>query len=171
MRAILRGLRAVVILLLSAVVLVNAALLFSRFVLKREPAHIFGFCPMLVTTGSMEPALPAGALVIAHAQEDYRPGDIISFRQGDTVVTHRIIEKTAEGYRTAGDANNTPDDAVVPQGKVLGRVVLCLPWAGAMLLALREPAGILALAAGGALLILLPERRGKEPYEDTEKKA
>jgi len=170
-RAVLRGLRAVVILLLSVVVLGNGALLFSRFVLKQEPAHILGCYPMLVTTGSMEPALPAGAVVVSHAQEDYAVGDIISFRQEGAVVTHRVVEKTAEGYRTAGDANSAPDEGVVADEAVLGRVVLCLPWAGRLLLALQRPIGILALAAGGAVLVLLPVKQGKEPYEDTEKKA
>lgn len=169
MRAVLRWVRAAVILLLTAVVVVNLALLFSRFALKQDPAHLFGFYPMLVTTGSMEPSLPAGAMVVAHAQEDYAVRDIISFRQGGAVVTHRIIGETAEGYQTAGDANNAPDPEVVPPEAVLGRVVLCLPRVGALLLFLREPIGILALAAGGAVLFLLPEKRGKEPYDDTKK--
>lgn len=171
MKAALRALRALAAALLAAVVLVNVGLLFSRFVLKQEPAHLFGFYPMLVTTGSMEPALPAGAMVIARAQGDYAVGDVISFRQDGGVVTHRIVEETAEGYRTAGDANNVGDDETVPREAVLGRVVVCLPWAGGLLMALREPVGILLLAAGGAMLIFLPEKWGKEPYEDTEKKA
>lgn len=171
MKAALRALRRAAVVLLAAVALVNVALLFSRFVLKREPAHIFGFYPMLVTTGSMEPALPAGAMVVAHAQADYAVGDVISFRQDGAVVTHRVAEETAEGYRTAGDANNVGDDETVPREAVLGRVVLCLPWVGGLLTALREPVGILLLAAGGAMLIFLPEKRGKEHYEDTEKKA
>lgn len=170
MRALLRVLRAAVILLLGAVVVVNGALLVSRFVLKQEPPHVFGFYPMLVTTGSMETALPAGTAVVAHAQADYAVGDVISFRQGEAVVTHRIIEKTAEGYRTAGDANSAPDDGIVAPQAVLGRVVLSLPWVGRLALALRSPIGILALAAGGGALIFLPEKRGKERYEDSEKK-
>ncbi len=171
MKLVWKALRGAVICLLAAVVAVNLALLFSRFALKQEPAHIFGFYPMLVTTGSMEPVLPAGAMIVSHAQADYGVGDVISFRQGGAVVTHSIVEVTAEGYRTAGDANNAPDSETVPRRAVLGRVVLCLPWAGALLLALREPIGILILAAGGALLIFLPDRQRKEPYEDTEKKA
>jgi len=171
MKRILRALRGIAICLLGAVVAVNAALLFSRFALKQDPAHVFGFYPMLVTTGSMEPGLPAGAMVVAHAREDYEVGEVISFRQGGGVITHRIIEKTREGYRTAGDANNAPDGETVPEEAVLGRVEVCLPWVGKLLLFLREPMGILALAAGGALLLLLPEKQGKEPYEDTEKKA
>lgn len=170
MRTALKVLRAAAVCLLGAVVAVNLALLASRFILGQDPPHVFGFYPMVVTTGSMEPTLPAGSMVVARAQEDYGVGDIISFRLGDAVVTHQIIEKTAEGYRTAGVANNTPDDGTVPGEAVLGRVVLCLPWAGTALMLLREPIGILLLAAGGALLILLPGRQGKEPYEDTAKK-
>ncbi len=170
MKTALRVLRGVVIALLGAVVLVNLTLLAARFVLKREPPHIFGFYPMVVTTGSMEPDLPAGAVVVVRAQRDYRVGDIISFRQEGAVVTHRIMEKTEGGFRTAGDANNTVDSGTVPPDAVLGRVILCLPWLGKAVLALRGPIGILALAAGGGALLFLPDnKQGKEQHEGTEK--
>ncbi len=171
MRTAIRVLRGTVIILLGLVVLVNLTLLAARFVLKRDPPHIFGFYPMVVTTGSMEPHVPAGAVVIAHAQEDYRVGDVISFRQEGAVVTHRIVEKADGAFRTAGDANNTPDRGSVPRDAVLGRVVLCLPWLGKWILVLRGPIGILALALGGGILLLLPDKQGKEPHEDTEKTA
>jgi len=171
MKRLLRVLRGAVIALLTALVAVNVLLLFSRFVWRQDPPHILGLYPLVVTTGSMEPNLPAGAMVVARAQEDYQAGDVISFRQDGGVVTHRIVEETAEGYVTAGDANNTPDSKPVPRQAVLGRVVLCLPWAGTLLLFLREPLGILALAAVGAALIFLPAKPEKERYEDTEKKA
>ncbi len=171
MKTVLRVLRGLVIAVLAMVVVVNLALLASRFLMEQDPPHIAGFYPMIVTTGSMEPGIPAGAMVVAHAQTDYQVGDIISFRQGGAVVTHRIIEKTAEGFHTAGDANNTPDDDIVPPEAVLGRVVVYLPWIGTLLLMLKEPIGILVLAAVGAVLILLPEKWGKERYDDTEKKA
>jgi len=157
--------------MLAAVVMVNLSLLASRFVWKQDPPHVFGCYAMIVTTGSMEPALPTGAMVIVREQKDYGVGDIVSFRQGDAVVTHRVIEKTPEGYRTAGDANNTPDSAEVPANAVLGRVVLCLPRAGSLLLALQEPMGVLLLAAAGGALIFLPEKQRKEQYGDTEKKS
>lgn len=170
MRAIARVLRGLVVCLLGLVVVINTALLISRFTLGQDPPHILGFYPMVVATGSMEPNVPAGAMVVAHTQETYAVGDVISFRQGGAVVTHRVVEKTAEGYRTAGDANNTTDTEMTPAEAVLGRVVLCLPGAGAVLLALREPAGILIVAAVGAALLLLPGKRGKERHEDAEKK-
>lgn len=170
MKTVWKILRCAAIVLFGAVLAVDLALLFSRFVLRQEPAHILGFSPMIVTTGSMEPTLPAGSMIVAHAQADYAVGDIVSFRQGNAVVTHRIVEETPQGYRTAGDANNTPDRDAVPPSAVLGRVVVCLPWAGAALSFLQGPIGVLLLAAAGAVLIFLPQKRGKEPYEDTEKK-
>lgn len=170
MKTALRVLRGGVIALLGAVVLVNLSLLAARFLLKREPPHIFGFYPMVVTTGSMEPHLPTGAVVIVHAQKDYQVGDIISFRQEGAVVTHRIVEQVEGGFRTAGDANNTQDSGTVATDAVLGRVILCLPWLGKAVLALRGPIGILALAAGGGILLFLPDNKpGKEQHEGTEK--
>ncbi len=172
MKTALGVFRGIVIALLTAVVLVNLTLLAARFLLKREPPHIFGFYPMVVTTGSMEPQLPAGAVVVVHAQETYQVGDIISFRQEGAVVTHRIVERVEGGFRTAGDANNTADSGAVSADMVLGRVILCVPWLGKAVLALRGPIGILALVAGGGLLLFLPDnKRGKEQHEGTEKNA
>lgn len=171
MRAAARILRGAAVVLLACVILVNLALLAARFVLRRDPPHILGFYPMVVTTGSMEPTLPAGSVVLVHAQGDYEVGDIISFRREGAVVTHRIMEKAEGGFRTAGEANNVADSGTVAPEDVLGRVILCLPWLGRLILALRGPVGILALAAGGGILLFLPDKGGKEKHEDTEKTA
>ncbi len=168
----MRIVRGILIVLLALVLALNVGLLFSRFVLKEEPPHLLGYYPMIVATGSMEPALPAGSVVIARAQADYAVGDVLSFRQGGAVVTHRIIEETADGFRTQGDANSAPDSETVPHGAALGRVILCLPHVGRAAMVLQGPLGILALAAVGAVLFLLPshreKRRDAESNEKTE---
>lgn len=45
-------------------------------------------------TGSMEPTLSVDDLLVIHQESDYTPGDIITFRSGSGLVTHRIVDET-----------------------------------------------------------------------------
>ena len=76
-----------------------------------------------VRTGSMAPAIPVGALVVATraAAEDLHPGDVIVFQRPDRpgmMVVHRVdaVEQRASGpvFITKGDANGSPDSWEVP---------------------------------------------------------
>lgn len=75
----------------------------------------------LVTTGSMEPGLPPGSLVLALPGQA-GPGDIVVFQAEDGgQVVHRVVESTPEGLVTQGDANDRTDQATgmapVPQDR------------------------------------------------------
>jgi signal peptidase len=87
--------------------------------------RIVGAVPLTVLTRSMEPAVPAGTLLIArpieHGQvNEIRVGDIISFLpQGSdrTLITHRVIRVTQLDhggviFTTQGDANRYIDAPV-----------------------------------------------------------
>lgn len=87
--------------------------------------------PMLaVASGSMEPTLPTGSRIIIHQQDDYRPGDIITFTRDGELVTHRLIEIREDGEMiTKGDANLTADVWSEPlnENHVLGKVIYMTP--------------------------------------------
>jgi len=78
-------------------------------------ARLIGYTPYVVLSGSMEPAIPTGALIYVRATDPYRvkEGDPITFHlnQGGPVATHRVIEIDATNryFITKGDANNSPD--------------------------------------------------------------
>lgn len=107
---------------------------------KGEVPTILGFSVMRVQTGSMEPELRTGCIVVARktAQKDLNVGDIISFYSPDPdpmingrVETHRIVERhyliTGEGeYITKGDANDSDDIAPVLYKNIIGKVVVNL---------------------------------------------
>lgn len=77
--------------------------------------RLFGLQVNVVTSGSMEPAIPAGAVILVQpaAFEDIQEGDIITFylEQSRTKVTHRVVKKEEKNQRflTKGDANEAPD--------------------------------------------------------------
>ena len=80
--------------------------------------ELFVYKIFQVETGSMEPTLPVGTIIVSQTPEhpeDLQEGTIVTFRQDDgTIVTHRIIEVIdGDGtvlYRTKGDNPvNSPD--------------------------------------------------------------
>lgn len=126
---------------------------------------VFGYTQLCVLSGSMEPSFSAGDLVIIHKEKEYRPGDIITFRDEDSYVTHRITEAAEGGFITKGDANPTADRETVRTDQIEGKVILIIPWLGSILSFLKTPPGILLLLGAG-LLLLLPERFWKRRRED-----
>jgi len=95
-----------------------------------------------VITGSMEPAISVGDIVVVKKTEkaDIKKDDVITFRIGSNILTHRVVEVRGGGnqFITKGDANRrvdqTPDD---PRGRpaleyndVIGVVIYKLPYIG-----------------------------------------
>lgn len=95
---------------------------------------IFGYKPLVVLTGSMEPKIKEGSIVYYKKVDpkELKVGDIITFKIGnDTVVSHRINEVQNDAFITKGDANNTTDKNPVPFANVLGKDTnFCIPIVG-----------------------------------------
>ena len=94
---------------------------------------VFGWGKSIVGTGSMEPEIPAGSLILVHRQEAYSAGDVICFRDSyGNIVAHRIVALDGTGsglVQTQGDANNTADKPIT-DSQIIGRVVAVSPAAG-----------------------------------------
>jgi len=114
-----------------------------------------------VLTGSMEPELPVGSLVVAVPTpfEKVKVGDDVTYvlNKDLKVVTHRVIAKD-EGNRmitTKGVANNT-SDAPTRYDNVLGVVRLHVPLVGYPLLWLSTTQGkVISVVALAAILLIL----------------
>ncbi len=98
----------------------------------------------IVRSGSMNPALRRGDAILVLPEEEYHPGDVVTFRADGEFVTHRVMELVAGGYVTKGDANAQPDPRLVPADHIAGAVGLRLPWAGFFLVFVRDPGGAVA---------------------------
>ena len=64
----------------------------------------------VVLSGSMEPSLSVGDLLIVTEQESYSVNDVVVFEEGRSSVVHRIVAMDGETVTTKGDANNTEDE-------------------------------------------------------------
>lgn len=142
--------------LLALLLACNLYYIIMDRVMGVEHPAIFGYSTAVVASGSMEPALSVDDLILNHVQAIYEEGDIITFQSGDSLTTHRIVSVTDEGYVTQGDANNAPDENVVPPETVIGRVVASVPEIGSILAFLKKPLGMIILVFVGFLLIELP---------------
>ena len=85
--------------------------------------QIFGYELKTVLSGSMEPEIKTGSIIVVKTNEDMKNiqnNDVITFLQekdpgeeGVIVVTHRVTEVIESGnevlYRTKGDSNNGED--------------------------------------------------------------
>lgn len=111
---------------------------------------------MVVQSGSMEPAISSGSIVIVRPVSEYKVGNIITFGPWDRVTsptTHRIYEVRQyddhTAYITKGDANNGPDVREIHERDVVGKMLFSVPYAGYAVAAVRRPLGFL-------LVVLIP---------------
>jgi signal peptidase len=116
----------------------------------------FGVGLTVVLSGSMEPELSVGDLLIVNRKDSYAVDEIVVFQEGRIGVVHRIIEMDGTTVTTQGDANNAPDEEI-PLDCIAGKVVLIIPHIGHLQRFLQQPIGFLILTLIVAALILLPE--------------
>ena len=101
----------------------------------------------IVLSGSMEPGIKTGGIVFTDTtQVEPEPGDIITYKLGETFVTHRVIRKEKEKYITKGDANDREDALPVSESQVRGTVVFALPWLGYLAALLKQKTVFMILA-------------------------
>lgn len=85
--------------------------------------YVFGYKPLVVLTGSMEPTFKTGSIIYyKHVnQNELKEGDIITFKMGDYIVSHRINKIDNGLYETKGDANNTVDANKITYNDIVGK--------------------------------------------------
>lgn len=159
-RAALRWVR---VFLAGSVIVICAALLLVGTVIPR----LTGAMPYTVLTGSMEPSLPPGTLLIVRPveQEQIQLGSVITYqlRSGQPgVVTHRVVGSSVSGngertFITQGDANSSPDAEPVRAAQVRGEVWYAVPYAGwiAQLVTGEQRLLLLKIVAAGLVLYAL----------------
>lgn len=166
--ASLEVLRGLVLALILALLGVDLYVVQSTVFLRDAMPMPFGYGASVVLSGSMEPALAAGDLIIVHEEDTYAVGDAIVFRDGAGFTVHRLKSIDGEMFVTRGDANDT-DDAPIRAADVKGKVVKCLKGAGNLVSAVRSPVGIVVTLGLAVLLFeapyLLRDRKKRETLD------
>lgn len=131
-------------------------------------AHATGLRPLVVKSGSMEPMIPTGAMVLVRTipAAQIEVGDVVAVDRPDgTRVTHRVVELERQGPTAQlvlkGDANDDVDPLPITVSEV-GLLVTSVPTVG------RVSAWFASAQGGFALgcvvtACLLPVLRRREP--------
>ena len=115
-----------------------------------------GIRPYAVISGSMEPAVHVGSICMVdmnYPYSDIKERDIISLRNGELFVTHRVVKITKEGMITKGDANNAQDPGFVTVDSYFGKTLFSVPYVGYAVIFFKSKWG--KVFGIGAILLLL----------------
>lgn len=135
------------------------AILVVAAILVAVVPQLFGVKYFAVLSGSMEPDVPVGSLVVSvpKAPQDIHEGDIVSYvaDKSLTVVTHRVVsvdllEKT---ITTKGDANESADPDVFI-ANVIGVSAAQIPYLGYVLSFFTTLSGkIIAITVASVIIL------------------
>jgi len=143
----------IICLLVLPVLVMNVTIIVRSYLSPDVVPSFMGVKPFIVLTGSMEPEIMAGDLIVARTIEPslLKVGDVISFKEGSTVVTHRIAEITdvdgSPAFITMGDANNTEDASPVTFSQVEGVYAFRIAGLGSLAMFMQTPVGLLLFIA------------------------
>jgi signal peptidase I len=133
--------------------------------------------PLIVISGSMEPGIGTGDLLISRsaATERVEVGDVVSLPSGLTrkLVTHRVTEATAVGdgmweIRMKGDANDESDLETYTVGARVWTPMVQIPEGGKVVSKLMDPAVALPILLALFALLGLSLLGDEEDEEDEE---
>lgn len=143
----------VILLVLTAVLIgINVYSINASKIAGNAVPMPFGFGAAVVLSGSMEPELSVGDLLIVARQDNYDVGDIVVYQDGRMAVTHRIVSIDVNKVITRGDANNT-EDRPITMDQIKGKIVFSIPVLGYVINIVKTPLGTLCILAVAIFLL------------------
>lgn len=134
--------------ILGFILVCNLTIIIKGSVNPDTPPSVFSVIPLVVLSGSMsgeeEGHIEIGDLVFV-AEIEYSEleiGDVVTYRDGNSFTTHRIIDVGEEGFITKGDYNNTEDRHPLTEENLIGIVKARIPKVGNFALFLQTPLGM-----------------------------
>ncbi len=126
------------LILMIIVIIIGAYYMYQIKIQKKEYANIFGYSFFEVATGSMSPTIEVGDVVITKITKDVKKNDVIVYKDGESIITHRLIEKNEKEIITRGDANNS-EDKPIEENMIIGQVIKIIPQLGTWQKILSSP--------------------------------
>lgn len=157
-------------LLLVPLLVYNISLIIQSVMYPNKTPNFLGFKTYVIVSGSMVPELEIGDIVIVKTinPEELEENEIISFRKGQSVITHRIIEimETDNGreFKTKGDSNNTEDTEVIRNTEIEGKVIQKIPLIGKFALMLKSKKVIIILVIAYYIYLVQNQSIQKKKY-------
>lgn len=125
-----------------------------------------GFGLAVVLSGSMEPEMSVGDLLVVVKSDSFDLRDVVVYQDGTITVTHRIIAISEDGeITTRGDANNE-DDTPITADRIKGKVLVAIPLVGYLVNLIKSPIGTICILGLAVLLLERSFHNDKRKDED-----
>ena len=111
-------------------------MIFQAVLKPNKTPSFFGIKSFVIVSGSMKPRLNLGDMVFVKEVtiEELNKNDIISYKDENSIVTHRIKDiEIVDGIKyfiTKGDNNNTKDNCEVSINDIEGKLIFSIPLIG-----------------------------------------
>lgn len=172
MKYVKKILFALITFILGIILIYNVYNVISLKILKKDLATVNGYAILEVVSGSMEPTIHVGDIIVIDTKPEYfNVEDIITFYdKAGAFVTHRIVSINDKEMLTKGDNNNSQDE-VTTTDKIVGKYVTKINGGGKLLAALRSPfTMIMILVIGILVCVLMSTDKDGEVILDEEEK-
>lgn len=122
----------------------NILIIAQSILFPNKTPSFFGVKTYVIISGSMEPEINIGDIVVVKEEKNnLKVEDIISYRKGQSVITHRISQIVENDndrvtYKTKGDNNNTEDSEKIESKEIEGKVIKVIPKLGKLSLMLKN---------------------------------
>lgn len=165
--------RIIIYIIIIPLLLYNAIILFQVFANGSTTPNVFGYKTFVIISGSMEPNLNIGDIAVVKSvdKEELKVEDVISYREGNAIVTHRITEITEDGlYKTKGDANNAEDVSPVKFENIEGKFSFKISKLGYLIIFIQNKIGIIVVAILIYILYISNKRVEEKRFIRKEKR-
>ena len=133
--------------------------LIKRIIDKDQPTTVWGIAFFEVSTGSMEPEIMIGDLIITKKIKDdqYQVGMIVTYLppNAKTPVTHQIVKRDGNIITTRGinEETNNIDDEPFDVSCIIGKKIGIWHQYNRFANFIKSPFGIIVFVLGGFLII------------------
>lgn len=137
---------------------------------------LFGYKAFAIVSGSMEPTLKIGDLIIIKEakQTEIKEQDIISFSEKNSIITHRVVKIIEESgqklYQTKGDNNNSNDDKMPTYNEIEGVYKFRVPFIGKIVILAQNIWGIIIIFGTIYIIYIISDEKEKRKISRHEKR-
>lgn len=167
----------ILFIILLPICIYNVIYLAQTILKPNQTPSLFGIKNYIIISESMKPELNIGDAVIVKEvnESEIQKGDIISYREGERVITHRVCNITnIDGktkYITKGDNNSIEDDTLIKIDMVEGKVIKTIPLIGYISIALKNKNVIISLViVYGIYLLHVAATNKKKDIRDIKRR-
>ncbi len=134
------------------IVLCATNIVYQKVIKKEDNINLFGYRPYIVLSGSMEPNLQVGDMIVAKQVDEAQVGvgDIITFEaENGATITHRVVDIIIKDgkkmYQTKGDNNNSNDVDLISIENIKGKYNFKIHNAGRIIAQIITPTGLMLI--------------------------